>query len=113
MKPLKSYFDMPQELVEHVSSLSREVEETIRAIQKAEYAAIENACRRAIQGGQYGVRVERVDGKLISVEVDPRVPYGQMHEHLHQSWVAAYTSDDLLCDLVKAYAAMDADRWYR
>ena len=95
------------------SGLPREVAETIRAIQKAEYAAIENACRRAMQGGQRGVRVERVDGKLISVEVDARVPYGQLHEHLHQSIVAAYTAEDMLCDFIKWYAALDADRWYR
>lgn len=113
MKPLSSYFELSQEMAEHTSKLSREVEEAVRAIQSAEYAAIENTCRRAMRGGQHGVRVERVDGKLISVEVDPRVPYGQIHEHLHQSVVAAYTADDLLCDMIKMYAAMDADKWYR
>lgn len=115
VRPVGSLFGMPKGLAEHVSSLPREVEETIRAIQHAECAAIEDVCRRAVEGGKHGVRVERVDGRLISVGVDSGVPYGQLHEHLHNSWshVQPGAYEDLLCEMVRMFAAIEADRWYR
>lgn len=43
-------------------------------------ALVEAVCVAAIQGGQHGVRV-RWNADTTIAEIDPTVPYGQIHEH--------------------------------
>lgn len=44
--------------------------------------AVERACEAALQGGQYGVRVD-VYPTRTEARVDPTVPYGRSVEHQH------------------------------
>ena len=47
----------------------------------SEDAAIQQACEVAIQDGRYGVLVTRdADGRLVSAEPHPDVPYGVITE---------------------------------
>jgi hypothetical protein len=43
--------------------------------------AIEEAAERSLLTGEYGVKVVRNEGRLISAEPDPSVPYGEIHEY--------------------------------
>lgn len=44
-------------------------------------AVIETACEQALQSGVCGVRVDHhLDGS-VTAQVDPTVPYGEIHEH--------------------------------
>jgi hypothetical protein len=42
---------------------------------------IEEALERALLTGEYGVKVVRRDGLIVSAEPHPEVPYGELHEH--------------------------------
>lgn len=48
----------------------------------AHHAAVERAAEKALQGGQYGVRVD-VYPTRTEARVDPTVPYGHSVEHQH------------------------------
>lgn len=43
---------------------------------------VEQACEEALQGGEYGVRVDIYPGRT-EAHVDPTVPYGTLKEHQH------------------------------
>lgn len=61
------------------------VQEYIKTVIQAEHDAIEKAVEEALQGGKYGVRIDKtLMGEIRSVKVDPAVPYGEVHEHRDQ-----------------------------
>lgn len=45
-----------------------------------QHSIIEEACERALTGGEHGVLVIRMGTVLVSASVDPAVPYGTIHE---------------------------------
>lgn len=59
-----------------------DIERLIQQAVARDYARVEEACERALQGGEHGVKVIRRSGLLVSAEPDPDVPYGEIHEHL-------------------------------
>ena len=107
MKPLRSIFETPEELQRpSLSETVRMIDDAVRAIICAEYAEIERVCRRAVEEGKHGVRIDRVDGKLIRVAIDPRVPPNTIHEYLGRE-------PGMFDDVLRAQAALLDDRWYR
>jgi hypothetical protein len=58
-------------------------DEVIREATRLANAVIEEAVEEAIQGGVCGVKVSRSKwGWTVIAEVDPSVPYGEIHEHI-------------------------------
>jgi hypothetical protein len=58
------------------------IDDYIREQAQARTQYIETAVEKALQGGVCGVKVVYRLGLFISAEVDPSVPYGEIHEHL-------------------------------
>jgi hypothetical protein len=81
------------------------IDDMVRAVLAAEHARIETACEQMLTSDPPvgGVRVDRVDGLLVSVRLDPRVPWGTLHEHLYTSGWSDGTPEG---DLMQAWAAM-------
>lgn len=50
------------------------VDQHVRALAWARHQAVETACEKALQSGEFGVMVDYNRGAW----VDPRVPYGQI-----------------------------------
>lgn len=77
----KNFFNLSLTEDYHVQPMS--VDEYLKKIIMAEHQAIETACEEAIQGGLYGVRIDRnCLGEIRSIKIDPAVPYGELHEHI-------------------------------
>lgn len=62
------------------SQLDAAIAELYKRALEYERWRIEQACEAAVQGGLYGVLIQRDGAKLIDVRVDPSVPYGQIYE---------------------------------
>ena len=65
-------------------NLSDHVAGHIAAFARIRAAILEEACERALQGGEHGVSIRTTftpTGYAIHAEVDPDVPYGTIHEH--------------------------------
>jgi len=58
------------------------IDDFIREQALARARLIETASEAAIKGGVCGVKAVYHQGLLVSVDVDPDVPYGELHEHL-------------------------------
>jgi hypothetical protein len=85
--------------------------DAVRAVIAAEYARIETVCEQMLTADPPagGVRVDRVDGLLVSVRLDSRVPWGTLHEHLH---ISGRSDGTLEGDLMQTWAAvLRNDRW--
>lgn len=72
---------------------------------KADSARVEDACERALLGGEHGVLVVRrsawpdwratgVQSAILSAEPDPRVPYGHIYEVDQDDWTPRGVSVD-------------------
>lgn len=62
------------------------VYQAARAATELDQAMIEEACEKALQGGEHGVLVIRSGnaGPVVSAAPDPSVPYGHIHERPDQ-----------------------------
>lgn len=57
-------------------------ETLVRKMTQEHHTVVERACEEALQGGEYGVRVDVYPGRT-EARVDPTVPYGTLKEHQH------------------------------
>ena len=56
------------------SDIGELIARDVARIARARYQAVETACEKALQGGEFGVMVDYNLGAW----VDPRVPYGEL-----------------------------------
>lgn len=57
-------------------------ESLVQKMTQEHLRVVETACEQALQGGEYGVRVD-VYPTRTEARVDPTVPYGTLQEHQH------------------------------
>lgn len=63
------------------SELSPPIVRQIAETARRRAQLVEEACERALQGGEHGVKVVMAGSQLVSADPDPSVPYGRIHEH--------------------------------
>ncbi|HKN57145.1 MAG TPA: hypothetical protein VJX66_31965 [Amycolatopsis sp.] len=72
------------------AALTEWIELVARERMLTEAREIQRACESALQGGIHGVLIaRRNDGTLVSAEVNPFVPYGQIYEFINPTPDAA------------------------
>lgn len=57
-------------------------ETMVQKVTQQHHDIVEKACEEALQGGEYGVRIDIYPGRT-EARVDPTVPYGRTVEHQH------------------------------